>query len=56
VHTTANVLNKAPKSVQPGKKADLREIESAADRAAAEQAIAVFAGNYALNTPRRSIA
>jgi putative transposase len=47
VHKTANVLNKVPKSVQPGMKADLREIHSAPDRAAAEQAITVFAEKYA---------
>jgi putative transposase len=46
VHKTANVLNKVPKSVQPGVKADLREIHSAPDRAAAERAIAVFAEKY----------
>jgi putative transposase len=46
VHKTANVLNKVPKSVQPGVKADLREIHSAPDRAAAEQAITVFAEKY----------
>jgi len=46
VHKTANVLNKVPKSVQPAMKADLREIHSAPDRAAADQAIAVFAEKY----------
>ena len=46
VHKTANVLNKVPKSVQPGMKADLREIHSAPDRSTAEQAIAVFAEKY----------
>jgi putative transposase len=46
VHKTANVLNKAPKSVQPGMKADLREIHSASDRAAAAKAITVFAEKY----------
>jgi transposase-like protein len=46
VHKTANVLNKAPKSLQPAMKADLREIHSAPDRAAAEQAITVFAEKY----------
>jgi putative transposase len=46
VHKTANVLNKAPKSVQPAMKADLREIHSAPDRAAAAKAITVFAEKY----------
>jgi putative transposase len=46
VHKTANVLNKAPKSVQPGMKADLREIHSAPDRAAAAKAITVFTEKY----------
>ena len=46
VHKVANVLNKVPKSVQPAMKADLREIYSAPDRAAAEKAITVFAEKY----------
>ena len=46
VHKVANVLNKVPKSVQPSMKADLREIYSAPDRAAAEKAIVVFAEKY----------
>jgi putative transposase len=46
VHKVANVLNKAAKSVQPSMKADLREIYSAPDRAAAEKAITVFGGKY----------
>lgn len=46
VHKVANVLNKVPKSVQPSMKADLREIYSAPERAAAEKAIAVFAEKY----------
>jgi transposase-like protein len=46
VHKVANVLNKVPKSVQPSMKADLREIYSAPDRAAAEKAITVFAEKY----------
>lgn len=46
VHKIANVLNKVPKSVQPAMKADLREIYSAPERAAADNAIAVFAQKY----------
>jgi transposase-like protein len=45
-HKTLNVLNKVPKSVQPGMKADLREIWQAADRARAEAALATFAEKY----------
>jgi putative transposase len=47
VHKTANVLNKVPKSVQPGMKADLREVYLAPSRASAEEAIAVFTEKYA---------
>ena len=55
VHKTANVLNKAPKSVQTSMKADLREIHHAPSRAAADAAIEVFAQKYgAPSTPRRS--
>ena len=46
IHKVANVLNKVPKSVQPSMKADLRELCSAPDRAAAEKAMAVFAEKY----------
>ena len=46
VHKTANVLNKAPKSVQTSMKADLREIHHAPSRAAADAAIEVFAQKY----------
>ena len=46
VHKTANVLNKMPKVLQPAAKADLREIWTAPDRAAAETAIATFAEKY----------
>ena len=46
VHKTANVLNKAPKSVQTPMKADLREIHHAPSRAAADAAIEVFAQKY----------
>ena len=46
VHKTANILNKAPKSVQTPMKADLREIHHAPSRAAADAAIEVFAQKY----------
>lgn len=46
-HKTANILNKAPKSVQPAMKTDLREISMAPDRKTAEAAIAVFEKKYA---------
>jgi transposase-like protein len=46
VHKTANVLNKAAKSVQPKMKEDLREVWRAPDRATAESAIDVFAEKY----------
>ena len=46
VHKTANVLNKAPKSVQTPMKAHLREIHHAPSRAAADAAIEVFAQKY----------
>jgi putative transposase len=35
-----------PKSVQPTKKADLREIRDAQDRATAEAALAIFIDKY----------
>ncbi len=46
VHKTANVLNKFPKSMQPGVKADLREIWQANTRAAAKAAMDTFAEKY----------
>jgi putative transposase len=46
VHKAANVLDKLPKSVQPGAKSDLREVWTAPDRATAEKAIATFADKY----------
>jgi transposase-like protein len=46
VHKTANVLDKLPKSLHPAAKADLREIWTAPDRAAAETAIQTFAEKY----------
>ena len=48
VHKTANVLNKMPKVLQPAAKADLREIWTAPDRAAAEAAITKFVEKYGL--------
>jgi len=47
VHKTVNVLDKLPKSVQPAAHADLREIWSSPNRAAADFAIATFAEKYA---------
>ena len=52
VHKIANVLNKAPQSVQPNMKADLREIRDAPDRASAETAIAVFQEKYDVKYPK----
>lgn len=52
VHKVANVLNKVPKSVQPAMKADLREIYTAPDCAAAEKAIAIFAEKYGVKYAR----
>lgn len=47
VHKVANVLNKFPKSMQPGVKSDLREIWQAETRAAAQFAMETFAEKYA---------
>lgn len=52
LHKTINVLNKVPKSVQPGMKAALREIYLAPSRASAEVAIAVFVEKYAARYPK----
>ena len=52
VHKAANVLNKVPRSVQPGMKADLREIRDAPDRAAARAAVATFAEKYGAKYPK----
>lgn len=46
VHKSANVLNKAAKSVQPSMKQGLREIWMSPDRAAAEKTINGFALKY----------
>jgi transposase-like protein len=45
-HKMLNILNKVPKSVQPGMKEDLREVRDAPDRATAEAAIDTFAQKY----------
>ena len=47
-----NILNKAPKSVQPGMKEALREVRDAPDRAAAEAAIETFAQKYQAKYPK----
>ena len=52
VHKVANVLNKVPRSVQPGMKACLREIRDAPDRASAVAAVAVFAEKYEAKYPK----
>ncbi len=51
-HKAANVLNAVPKSVQPGMRADLREVRDAPDRAQAEAAIAVFVKKYGAKYPK----
>lgn len=48
VHKIANILNKVPKSVQPGMKDALREVRDAPDRATAETAIQTFVATYAI--------
>ncbi|MEA2754456.1 MAG: hypothetical protein QOJ54_745 [Aliidongia sp.] len=52
LHKTANVLNKAAKSIQPGMKRDLAQIWMSPDRAAAEKAINVFAAKYGAKYPK----
>src|SRR3954454_3784951 len=52
LHKTANVLNKVPKSVQPGMEAALREIYLAPTRAQAEVAIDLFAEAYQARYPK----
>ena len=52
VHKAANVLNKVPRSVQPGMKAALREVRDAPDRARAAAAVAVFAEKYGAKYPK----
>jgi putative transposase len=51
-HKLVNILNKAPKSVQPGMKEALREVRDAPDRASAEGAIAVFAQKFQAKYPK----
>ena len=52
LHKTANVLNKVPKSVQPGMKVALREIYLAPTRAQAEVALDLFADAYQARYPK----
>jgi putative transposase len=52
LHKTVNVLNKVPKSVQPGMKAALREIYLAPTRAQAEVAVDLFAEAYGARYPK----
>jgi len=52
LHKTANVLNKAPKSVQPGMKVALREIYLAPTRAQAEVAVDLFEDAYGARYPK----
>jgi len=47
-----NILNKAPKSMQPGMKEALREVRDAPDRATAEAAIETFAEKYQAKYPK----
>ena len=51
-HKAANVLNKVPRSVQPGMKAALHEACCAPDRETAVAAIAVFAEKYGAKYPK----
>jgi putative transposase len=51
-HKALNVLNKVPKSVQPGMKADLREVWTAPSRTAAETAIDTLAEKYGVKYGR----
>lgn len=51
-HKTANILNKVPRSVQPGMKTALREVRDAPDRASAVAAVAVFAEKYGAKYPK----
>jgi len=51
-HKAANVLDKVPKSVQPGMKAALREVRDAPDRAAASAAVTVFAETHGGTHPK----
>jgi len=51
-HKVLNVLNKAPKSVQPNMKTNLREVRDAPDRATAETAMAIFVDKYEAKYPK----
>ena len=51
-HKVLNMLNKAPKSVQPNMKTDLREVRDAPDRATAETAMAIFVDKYQAKYPK----
>jgi len=51
-HKVLNVLNKAPKSVQPNMKTDLREVRDAPDRATAETAMPIFVDKYQAKYPK----
>jgi putative transposase len=52
LHKTVNVLNKVPKSVQPGIKTALREIYLAPTRAQAEVAVDLFEEAYGARYPK----
>ncbi|QRM31365.1 IS256 family transposase [Microvirga sp. VF16] len=52
LHKTSNVLNKVPKSVQPGMTAALREIYLAPTRAQAEAAVDLFEQAYGARYPK----
>jgi transposase-like protein len=51
-HKMLNILNKAPKSVQPGMKEALREVRDAPDRATAEAAIGVYTEKFQAKYPK----
>ena len=51
-HKSGNILNKAPLSVQPAMKADLREVWMAPDRATALAAIDIFVRKYDAKYPQ----
>ncbi|MDR3517209.1 MAG: IS256 family transposase [Azospirillaceae bacterium] len=52
LHKTANILNKAAKSVQPSMKKDIAEIWMSPDRADAGKAMDVFAEKYGAKYPK----
>ena len=52
VHKTANIVNKAPKSVQPKMREALREIWDAPTRKEAEKALDLFAEKFGAKYPR----